>query len=84
MPTIGDVAAANMRAERARRRWTQADLAQRLNWSPTKVGDVEQGRRKVSADQLVELCRAFGIPLRRLLDGAEPDDLITLGIEPLP
>jgi transcriptional regulator with XRE-family HTH domain len=83
VPTIGDIASRNVRAERARRGWKQAELAARLSWSVTKVGDVETGRRRVTADQLVELCRAFSIPLRRLLDGADPEDLQALGIEPL-
>jgi ribosome-binding protein aMBF1 (putative translation factor) len=77
---VGDVVAANVRAERARRRWRQADLAERLGWSLTKVADVESGRRRITADQLVELCRALDVTLLRLLDGADLDDLNTLGL----
>jgi hypothetical protein len=46
----------------------------------TKVSDIEGGKRRVSADQLVELCAAFQIPLMRLLDEADPEDLRILGI----
>jgi transcriptional regulator with XRE-family HTH domain len=79
-PSIGDIAARNVRVERARRRWTQADLAERIGWSPSKVGDVESGRRRISADALVDLCRAFEIPLTQLLADAEPEDLRVLGL----
>lgn len=80
MPTVGDIAARNVRALRAFHGLRQADLAERLGWSPTKVADVESGRRRITADQLVELCGAFGVPLTRLLQDAEPGDLRTLGL----
>jgi transcriptional regulator with XRE-family HTH domain len=80
MPPIGDVIAANVRAERARRRWTQADLGERVGWPRSSVSDVESGRRKVTADDLVALCVAFGVPLAKLADGANPGDLKALGI----
>ena len=75
MPRFGDVIAANVRAERARRRWGQADLAERLDWSRSTVGDLESGRRKVAADDLPELCGAFGISLAELVHGADQEDL---------
>ncbi len=80
MSTVGDIAARNVRALRAFRGWKQAELADALGWSPTKVADVESGRRRITADQLVELCRVFGVPLTRLLQDAEPDDLQVLGL----
>ncbi|HVN13656.1 MAG TPA: helix-turn-helix transcriptional regulator, partial [Kineosporiaceae bacterium] len=61
-------------------RWRQADLAERLGWSLTKVGDVESGRRRITVDQLVELCRALEVPMMRLLDGSDVADLDTLGL----
>jgi transcriptional regulator with XRE-family HTH domain len=84
MASIGDVVARNVRVERVRRRWRQADLAEHLGWSMTKVSDIEAGKRRVSADQLVELCAAFKIPLVRLLDEADPEDLHTLGLGQAP
>lgn len=78
MATVGEVIAANVRAERARRRWTQAQLAERLGWSTTKVGDLESGRRRVLADYLPELCRVFDVSLDVLMVGAEVRDVQAL------
>ena len=78
MATIGDVIAANVRGERARRRWDQAQLGAMLGWSRGTVSDLESGRRKVTAADLPGLCRAFGISLARLLDGAEDSDIADL------
>jgi transcriptional regulator with XRE-family HTH domain len=75
MASLGDIIAANVRAERARRRWHQSDLAARLGWSVTKVGDLESGRRRVLADYLPELCRVFDISLDVLIMGADPVDV---------
>jgi transcriptional regulator with XRE-family HTH domain len=80
MATAGDHAAANVRAERARRRWSQGELADRLGWSQSKVSAVEIGARRMTLDQAVELCRVLGVPLARLLQDAEPDDLRVLGL----
>lgn len=78
MPPIGAVVARNVRAERARLGWRQADLANRLGWSATKVGNVESGVRKVTMDDLPALCGALGVKLIKLLDGADPDDIAKL------
>ena len=82
MASIGDTAARNVRVERARRRWRQADLAEKLGWSLTKVSDLETGKRRITADQLVELCTAFEITLARLLEDADAGDLDRLGLNP--
>jgi transcriptional regulator with XRE-family HTH domain len=79
VPGLGDVLASNVRAERARRRWRQTDLAERLGWPQSSVSDLESGRRRVGVDDIVPLCRAFDVTLARLLDGAEPDDLRVIG-----
>lgn len=78
--SLGDHIAANVRAERARRRWSQADLAERLGWARSTVGDLESGRRKVTADDLPVLCLAFDVPLSDLARGADPSDLDALGL----
>lgn len=80
VPTLGDVLASNVRAERARRRWRQADLAERLGWPQSSVSDLESGRRKIGVDDIVPLCRAFDVTLARLLDGAEPGELHLIGV----
>jgi transcriptional regulator with XRE-family HTH domain len=74
------VIAANVRAERARRRWTQADLGERIGWPRSSVSDVESGRRRLTADDLVALCAPFDVSLVKLADGANPADLKTLGL----
>ncbi len=48
--------------------------------SVSTVADLEAGRRRVSADDLPILCRAFGITLAKLADGAEREDLKALGL----
>jgi transcriptional regulator with XRE-family HTH domain len=79
-PSLADLLAANVRGERARRRWTQAQLAERLGWPRTSIHDVEIGRRRLDVDGLHALCEAFGIPLVELLRGAPPAALSTLGL----
>jgi transcriptional regulator with XRE-family HTH domain len=75
---LGDVVAANVRAERSRRHWTQDQLAEALGWSRPTVSAVEAGRRKLLVAELPELCRVFDVPLARLLIGAGADDLTVL------
>lgn len=79
-PTFSDHVAAGVRAERARRRWTQTDLAERAGMSRTAVGDVEAGKRQVTANMIVKFCRALGVPLSVLAAGADPEDLRTIGL----
>jgi len=72
--SLGDYVAANVRAERGRRRWTQDQLAERLGWSRPVVTAVESGRRQLLVSDLPALCRVFDIPLSRLfMDAAEAD-----------
>ena len=80
MASAGSIVAANVRAERGRRRWLQRDLAERLGWSRQTVGDLESGKRRVTMDDMPALCAAFDVTLARLLDGAEPEDLRRLGL----
>lgn len=80
--TLSSVVAANCRAERARRGWTQAQLGERLGWQRASVGHLEQNRRYVTVDDLVVLCRVFDVPVARLLTGADPPALAALGLAP--
>lgn len=81
MPSIGDVVAANVRAERARMRLTQRQLAQRLDWSVGTLADLEAGRRRPAVDDLPRLCAALGVTLAELLNRADPEDLGRLGLD---
>ena len=47
----------------------QAELAQRLQISPSAVGMYEQGRREPSADTLVAMAQLFGVSTDYLLTG---------------
>jgi ribosome-binding protein aMBF1 (putative translation factor) len=75
---LGDYVAANVRAERSRRRWTQDQLADRLGWSRQVVTAVESGRRQLLVSDLPALCRAFDVPLIRLLTDAADVDVAAL------
>jgi transcriptional regulator with XRE-family HTH domain len=80
MPTVDDVIAENVRALRARRQWRQEDLADRLDWTRPTVTTLEQGRRRVTAADLINLCHALDVPLHELLAGLPRSDLDALGI----
>jgi transcriptional regulator with XRE-family HTH domain len=80
MAEFAHVIAASVRAERNRRHWRQVDLAERLGWSNQTVSDLETGQRAVLASDLPKLCRAFGVNLAKLADGAAPEDLAALGL----
>lgn len=79
-PSFSDALAAGVRVERARRRWTQQELADRAGMSRTTISDIEAGRRKVTGDYLPALCRAFGVSLSVLAADADPADLDALGL----
>jgi transcriptional regulator with XRE-family HTH domain len=78
MPDLAAHIARNVAAERARRRWRQRDLADRLGWSVSTVSDLENGKRAVTANDLPLLCRAFGVNLSKLTEGASQADLDAL------
>jgi transcriptional regulator with XRE-family HTH domain len=80
MLELSDHIAANVRAERARKRWRQVDLAEAMGISAATVSDLEAGKRKVSTNDLVPLCRALNVTMTSLVRGAEPQDLLTLGL----
>lgn len=79
---LGAVVANNVRAERARRKWRQEDLAERLGWSRGSIGHLESGRRRPAVADLPALCRVFDVPMSELLAGAAPADLAALGLQP--
>lgn len=49
--------------------WSQGQLAEKLQVSPSAVGMYEQGRREPSTALLVELARLFGVTVDYLLTG---------------
>lgn len=78
VPTLSDVVAGAVRAERARRRWSQAELGERTGMARSTIGDIEQGKRQVTVNHLPLLCRALGVPLTVLIAGADQGDLDAL------
>ena len=70
-------------ALRRERGLSQAELAERIQVSPSALGMYEQGRREPSADTLVALARTLGVTTDFLLTGrvatpAEADALSSL------
>jgi transcriptional regulator with XRE-family HTH domain len=78
---IDSLIAANVRAIRARRQERQEDLAADLGWSRPVVGDLENGRRRVTMADVIALCRALEVDLNELLRGVSEDDLRVLGLD---
>jgi transcriptional regulator with XRE-family HTH domain len=78
-PTFPQVAslsttiARSMRAERARRGWSQEELAERLGWTRSAVASVETERRMLALDDVPAICHAFGVGLADLLTGLDDD-----------
>lgn len=70
--------ARNVRAERARHGWRQAELAEKLGVGQTTVSAIESGNRDVSVSFLPRICRALEVSLAELLHGADPDDVAAL------
>src|SRR5215203_1222119 len=74
------ILARNLGAVRRLRGWRQELVAERMNflghpWTRQTVGEVEQGRRNVTVDELLSLALVFGLSLDRLLD-ARADRLL--------
>ena len=74
------ILARNLGAVRRLRGWRQEFVAERMMflghvWSRQTVGEVEQGRRNVTVDELFSLALVFEISIGRLLD-ARPGRLI--------
>jgi transcriptional regulator with XRE-family HTH domain len=75
---MADVLADNARGYRLLRRLEQADVAERMGslghpWSQVTVSQVENGRRNLTADELLGLAMVFGVAIGALLDPTGPD-----------
>jgi transcriptional regulator with XRE-family HTH domain len=83
VPSVADlrsVVAGNIRAERARARLRQIDLAEVLHLSQPAMSALEAGQRDITLSEALAICRVLETPLAKLLEGAEPEDLEVLGI----
>ena len=63
-----------IRAERARLGLSQAQLGERVGWSPTRVAAIESGSRRIYAHELPDICEALETPLAELIRRANERD----------
>ena len=70
-----------IRAERARAGLTQEELGAKTGLHRNTIGSIETLVRKVSADELPEICDALGVTLDELLARAPKDDRRKLGLD---
>jgi transcriptional regulator with XRE-family HTH domain len=73
MATLSATLARSLRAERARRGWTQGELAEQLGWTRATLSAVESGRRRLAVDDLPAICAVFNLGLADLLDGLDDE-----------
>lgn len=52
---------------RMKKNWSQTRLAQHMNFSKSTMSKIESGARKVSAEELKEFAKAFGVTTDYLL-----------------
>jgi transcriptional regulator with XRE-family HTH domain len=70
MPRLADVlrdlgrTTAELRVERG---WTQAQLAEKLQWSLRQLQRIEAGERDTMLGRVVELARALGVQMSDML-----------------
>jgi transcriptional regulator with XRE-family HTH domain len=62
-----------VRALRQERRWTQAQLAQRLGLSQSRLSQVERGDGSFTAEQLIEILRLFNVPTSYFVETTQTD-----------
>lgn len=61
----------NIKAERSRKNWTQAELAEKANLSPTSISLIETGSQTPSIFAAYSIARALGLDINELLKGIE-------------
>ena len=62
----------NIRVLRAERRWTQADLAARLEVSRNSVNAIENGKYDPSLPLAFRISRVFGLPIEAIFEDDTP------------
>jgi transcriptional regulator with XRE-family HTH domain len=61
-----------IRARRQALQWTQDELARRAGLSKGFLSDVENAKRNISAENLLDLARVLGVSLDHLMTGSDP------------
>jgi len=69
MPTVGS----RIKRRRETLGWTQDELAKKANISKSFLSDLENGKRNVGADKLLDIARALSLSLDYLMTGKEAD-----------
>jgi transcriptional regulator with XRE-family HTH domain len=71
------VLSGNIKLYRGRRKWTQAELAEKINISINFLSDIETGKKWASPITLVKLAEAFNIKVYELLKPLDilPDNM---------
>lgn len=82
MPRLSAVFPRNVRAERVRKGWDQAELGERIGgWTRTMVSDLETGRRRLAVDDIGPICAALELDVVRLAVGCDdPAEIAAFGI----
>lgn len=62
----------NIHAIRKKRKLTQQDLADILNYSPEHISQLEHGNRPIQLDALNQICEDLNVSFGELLFGATP------------
>lgn len=70
--------ASKVRDLRKARRWTQAELAQRLRLSQNRLSEIERGAGSFTAEQLLVILKLFNVPVAHFASEGERDDLAAL------
>lgn len=69
MPTVG----ARIRSRREELGWTQEELARKASISKSFLSDIENGKRSVGADKLLDVARALSRSLDFLMTGKDAE-----------
>lgn len=59
--------AKNLKKYRKQKKYTQAELAKKLNYGYTAIANYESGRNEPSFDDLISLCHVLGVTPNELL-----------------
>lgn len=62
---------ARIKARRKEIKWTARELARRANLSPGFLSEVESGKRKPSAQNLLNITKALGLSMDYAMEGEE-------------
>jgi len=65
--TPNQIVAANLKRLRAKKRWSQEELAGRCGLHRTYIGAIERGERNITLNTLLQIANAVGVTSAELL-----------------